>query len=323
MVTAFTTAPWITLRGCAILLEMARDWAALPDKPRRSAIFLSVTAEEGGLRGSEYYGLHPFFPASKTALNLNFDGFEPLGRTKDISVTGAERITIWPTVQSVAKRFNFEIKPDPRPEQGSYFRSDHFSMVRAGIPAFSVDQGNEYWGKPAGFGDQAFEEFNSKHYHQPSDEYRADWDFSGLEQIARFGFTLGMEVANQQKLPDWFPGDRVQAPVGASALSVKSSYNRGDPNAASEIPSVSVLALTILSVTLAAAQTTQQRREPEVPYVPTTDEAVEAMLKLAGVKKADLVYDLGCGDGRIVIAAAKTYGCSWRSRNPSRSRPYR
>jgi Zn-dependent M28 family amino/carboxypeptidase len=194
--------------GCAILLEMAREWAELPGKPRRSAIFLAVTAEEGGLRGSEYYGLHPFFPASKTALDLNFDGFEPLGRTKDITATGAERLTIWPTVQSVAKRFSFDIKPDPRPEQGSYFRSDHFSMVRAGIPAFSIEQGNEYWGKPAGFGDRAFEEFNSKHYHQPSDEYRADWDFSGLEQIARFGFTLGLEVANQLKLPDWFPGDQ-------------------------------------------------------------------------------------------------------------------
>ncbi len=194
--------------GCAMLLEMARAWAALPEKPRRSAIFLSVTAEEGGLRGSEYYGLHPLFPASKTALNLNFDAFEPFGRTKDISATGAERLTIWPTVQAMAKRFKYEIKPDPRPEQGSYFRSDHFSMVRAGIPAFSIEAGNDYWGKPAGFGDETFREFNEKHYHQPSDEYHADWDFAGMEQIARFGFALGLEVANQDKLPDWFPGDQ-------------------------------------------------------------------------------------------------------------------
>jgi Zn-dependent M28 family amino/carboxypeptidase len=193
--------------GCAVLLEMARAWAALPEKPRRSAIFVSVTAEEGGLRGSEYYGLHPFFPASKTALDLNFDAFEPLGRTKDINVSGAERTTVWPTVQAVAKRFSYEIKPDPRPEQGSYFRSDHFSLARVGIPAFSIEQGNVFWGKPADFGDKAFEEFNSKHYHQPSDEYHAGWDFSGLEQIARFGFTLGLEVANQDKLPDWALGD--------------------------------------------------------------------------------------------------------------------
>jgi Zn-dependent M28 family amino/carboxypeptidase len=194
--------------GCAMVVEMARAWAALPEKPRRSAIFLSVTAEEGGLRGSEYYGLHPTIPASRIALNLNFDAFEPLGRTKDVSVAGAERTTVWPLVQSVAKRFNYEIKPDPRPEQGTYFRSDHFSMARVGIPAFSLHQGNVFWGKPADFGDQAFREFNTKHYHQPSDEYHDDWDFAGLEQVARFGFAIGLDVANQDKLPDWMPGDQ-------------------------------------------------------------------------------------------------------------------
>ncbi len=193
--------------GCAVLLEIARAWGALERKPRRSAIFLSVTAEEGGLRGSEYYGRHPFFPASKTALDLNFDAFEPFGRTRNITVSGAERTTVWPTVQSIAKRFNYEIKPDPHPEQGHYFRSDHFSMARVGIPAFSISQGDEFWGKPAGYGEQRFKEFNDRHYHQPSDEYHEDWDFSGLEHIARFGLALGMEVANQTKLPDWMPGD--------------------------------------------------------------------------------------------------------------------
>lgn len=194
--------------GCAMVLEMARAWSALAQKPRRSAIFLFVTAEEGGLRGSEYYGLHPFFPPARTALDLNFDAYEPFGRTKDVSVAGAERTTVWPTVQAVAKRFNLEIKPDPRPEQGSYFRSDHFSMARVGIPAFSIHQGDQFYGKPADFGTKAFAEFNAKHYHQPSDEFHEDWDFSGLEQIARFGFTIGLEVANQPKMPDWVPGDQ-------------------------------------------------------------------------------------------------------------------
>ncbi len=188
--------------GCAMVLEMARAWASLPHKPRRSAIFLFVTAEEAGLRGSEFYAMHPVVPAAKTALNLNFDAFEPYGVTKDIGLTGAEKTSIWTTVQDVAKRFQYEIKPDPRPEQGSYFRSDHFSMAKAGIPAFSVHGGNEFWGKPAGFGDKMFAEFNERHYHQPSDEFQDNWDFSGLERIARFGFTLGMEVANQAKLPD-------------------------------------------------------------------------------------------------------------------------
>ncbi|MBS1874717.1 MAG: M28 family peptidase [Acidobacteria bacterium] len=193
--------------GCAMLLELARAWGALSPKPRRTAIFVSVTAEEGGLRGSEYYGQHPTFPAGRIAANLNFDGFEPIGRTKDISVAGAERTTMWPTVQAIAKRLNFQIKADPHPEQGHYFRSDHFSMARVGIPAFSINQGDEVWGKPASYGEQRFQEYNEKHYHQPSDEYQDDWDFSGLEQIARFGLALGMEIANQAKLPDWAPGD--------------------------------------------------------------------------------------------------------------------
>ena len=141
-------------------------------------------------------------PAAKTAVNLNFDAFEPYGLTKDIGLGGAERTSVWPTVQDVAKRFQYEIKPDPRPEQGSYFRSDHFSMAKAGIPAFSIHSGNNFWGKPEGFGDKMFTEFNERHYHQPSDEYHEDWDFAGLERISRFGFALGMEIANQEKLPE-------------------------------------------------------------------------------------------------------------------------
>jgi Zn-dependent M28 family amino/carboxypeptidase len=191
--------------GCAMVLEIARAWAALSHKPRRSAVFAFVTAEEAGLRGSEYYGKHPAIPAAKTALDLNFDAFEPFGLTKDVTVTGAERTSVWPIVQDVAKRFRYEIKPDARPEQGSYFRSDHFSLARVGIPAFSISAGNEFWGKPPGFGDRMFTEFNAKHYHQPSDEYQENWDFSGLEQLARFGFTIGMEVADQEKLPERLP----------------------------------------------------------------------------------------------------------------------
>lgn len=193
--------------GCAILIEIARAWASLPQKPRRSAIFLSVTAEEGGLRGSQFYGMHPEVPANQTALDLNFDAFYPWGRTKDVSLGGAERTTVYPTVQDVARRSSLEIKPDPRPEQGSYFRSDHFSFARVGIPAFSIEGGNDYVGKPTGYGDKMFDEYNSKHYHQPSDEYRNDWDVSGMEQIARFGFLLGTTVANDPKMPTWQPGD--------------------------------------------------------------------------------------------------------------------
>jgi Zn-dependent M28 family amino/carboxypeptidase len=193
--------------GCAIVLELARAWAALPQKPRRSAMFLFVTAEEGGLRGSEFYAANPTVPPGKTALNLNYDAIFPFGQTKDIVVAGAERTTFWPVVQQIAQRMNLAIAPDPRPEQGSYYRSDHFSMARAGIPAFSVRGGSEFAGRPAGFGEQIFKEFNAKHYHQPSDEFRDDWDFSGLEKVARFGMLAGLEAANQQRLPTWNAGD--------------------------------------------------------------------------------------------------------------------
>ena len=194
--------------GCAILLEMARAWAALPQKPRRSALFLAVTAEEGGLKGSEYYARHPLFPPAKTALNLNYDALYPLGRAKDIVLTGAERTTVYPLAQQIAKRLNLTISGDATPEAGHYFRSDHFSFAHVGIPAFSIDHATEFAGKPAGFGLRAYEEYNSKHYHQPSDEFQADWDFTALEQAAMFGFLLGRDVANQEKLPDWRPGDQ-------------------------------------------------------------------------------------------------------------------
>jgi Zn-dependent M28 family amino/carboxypeptidase len=193
--------------GCAMLLEMARAWNSLQIKPRRSAIFLFVTAEESGLRGSEFYARRPVIPLAKTALNLNFDAFYPFGRTTDVVVSGAERTTLWPVVQNIAQRFRLTIKPDPRPEQGSYYRSDHFSMARAGVPAFSVNMGNEFAGKPPGYGDQIFKEYNSKHYHQPSDEYQDSWDFSGIEEIAKFGFTIGRDVANGEKMTTWRKGD--------------------------------------------------------------------------------------------------------------------
>lgn len=193
--------------GCAIVLEIARAWASLEHKPKRSALFLFVTAEESGLRGSEYYARKPVVSAGKTALAVNFDAFYPFGRTRDVVVNGAERTTVWPVVQNVAKRLRLEIKPDPRPEQGTYYRSDHFSFAKAGIPAFSVSMGTQFEGKPVDFGNTVFQEYNSKNYHQPSDEYREDWDFSGLEEIAKFGFLIGADAAALPALPTWRPND--------------------------------------------------------------------------------------------------------------------
>src|SRR4029453_7340287 len=143
--------------GCAMLLEMARVWGSLPQKPRRSALFLAVTAEEAGLRGSEYYARNPLIPPAKTALALNFDALYPWGRAKDTVLTGAERTTVLPLAQQIAKRVNLEISPDPTPEAGHYFRSDHFSFAHAGIPAFSVGHASEYLGTAAGFGNAVAE----------------------------------------------------------------------------------------------------------------------------------------------------------------------
>ena len=193
--------------GCAMILEMARAWTMLPEKPRRSALFLAVAAEEAGLRGSEYYGQHPVIPAGKTAAALNFDMFMPFGRANDVVLNGAERTTFYPMVEEAARRFDLRINPDPRPEAGTYYRSDHFSFARVGIPSFSIEGGDELLGKPPGTGKKLFDEFEDKRYHQPSDEYRDDWDFSGMEQYARFGFLLGVNLANAPKLPTWRAGD--------------------------------------------------------------------------------------------------------------------
>jgi len=100
-----------------------------------------------------------------------------------------------------------EIKPDPEPGQGHYYRSDHFSLARVGIPAFSISAGSNYVGKPADFGKTTFEDYNAKHYHQPSDEYHDDWDFGSMEQMVNFGLTLGLDFANTPKLPAWKAGD--------------------------------------------------------------------------------------------------------------------
>jgi Zn-dependent M28 family amino/carboxypeptidase len=194
--------------GCAVLLELARAWAALPQKPRRSALFLSVTAEEGGLKGSEYYAAHPLVPLAKTAIDLNYDALYPWGRAKDVVITGADRTTVYPMAQQIATRLNLAISPDDAPEAGHYFRSDHFSLADAGIPAFSIGHATEFAGKPAGWGTQAYQEYNRMHYHQPSDEFQEEWDFTALQQAAEYGFLLGRDIANQDKLPDWRPGEQ-------------------------------------------------------------------------------------------------------------------
>ena len=197
--------------GCGVVLDLARAWAALPKKPARSALFLFVTAEESGLLGSQYYGEHPEIPAGKTAVDINYDALYPFGKTHDVLVGGAERTSLWPLIQRDAKNMDLQIGSDPTPEQGHYYRSDHFSLARVGIPAFSVSQGTRYVGKPADFGQTIFQQYNAEHYHRPSDEYQDNWNFSGMVQMATFGLRIGLDTANLPRLPTWKAGDEFLA----------------------------------------------------------------------------------------------------------------
>jgi Zn-dependent M28 family amino/carboxypeptidase len=197
--------------GCGILLELARTYAEASQRPHRSILFASVTAEEQGLLGSEYLGKHPPIPAGKISLDLNYDDIPPLGSPEEVEVSGAERTTFYPEVEAMAKTFRLKIRPDSRPEAGHYYRSDHFSLARVGIPSFSINEGTKYKGHDAAWGMQQAEEYTSKHYHQPSDEYYPSMDFTGDAAMARFGFVLGWEAASQTKLVGWQKGDEFEA----------------------------------------------------------------------------------------------------------------
>ena len=196
--------------GCGILLEIARAYSEAASKPRRSILFASVTAEEQGLLGSEYLGKHPPVPAGKISLDLNYDDVPPLGSPEEVEVSGSERTTFYPVIEAMAKTFRLTIRPDARPEAGHYYRSDHFSLARVGIPSFSINEGVKYKGHDAAWGLQEAEEYTSKHYHQPSDEYHPSMDFTGDAVMARFGFALGWEAASQTKLVGWQKGDEFE-----------------------------------------------------------------------------------------------------------------
>ena len=197
--------------GCGILLEMARAFAQSSQKPPHAMYFAAVTAEEQGLLGSQYLGQHPPVPARDITLDLNYDMLLPIGVPLSASLGGAERIDFWPTVQTVAKDFDLKLLPDPEPGAGHYYRSDHFSLARQGIPAFSVDQGALFEGRDEAWGRAQSDDFTQHHYHQPSDEYHADWDFRGNAKMARFGFALGWLASEQTKRVDWQAGDEFEA----------------------------------------------------------------------------------------------------------------
>ncbi len=189
---------------------MARAFAQAGAQPPHDIYFAAVTAEEQGLLGSQYLGMHPPVPANQISLDLNYDMLLPIGLPRSVDLGGAERIDFWPTVQTVAKAFDPGLLPDPSPMAGHYYRSDHFSLARVGIPAFSVDQGDLFEGKTPVWGRAQMEDYNANHYHQPSDEYHADWDFRGNAKLAQFGFVLGWLASEQPKSVQWKPGDEFE-----------------------------------------------------------------------------------------------------------------
>ncbi len=202
--------------GCGILLETARVVAESKTPPPHDMIFAAVTAEEQGLLGSQYLGMHPPVPARKIALDLNFDMLLPIGIPLSVNLTGAERMDFWPTVERVAKDFDLKLLPDPEPMAGHYYRSDHFSLARVGIPAFSIDEGELFEGHDEAWGHAQFENYVAHDYHQPSDEFRPAWDFRGNAKLARFGLVLGW-LASEQKTPvEWLSGDEFEAARKAS-----------------------------------------------------------------------------------------------------------
>ncbi|MFN8004400.1 MAG: M28 family metallopeptidase [Acidobacteriota bacterium] len=196
--------------GIAGILAIAKSFTALNIKPRRSILFIATTAEEQGLLGAEYYARNPLVPLKDTIANINLDSMNVLGATTDIAPLGADRSTLGKVIEEVAKENSVTISPDSRPEQGSFYRSDHFPFAKAGIPAVNFEPGNKFVGHSEKWGEEQFADYNEHRYHQPADEYSPNWDFSGMVQQARLAFLIGLRVANGNDTPQWNKGDEFE-----------------------------------------------------------------------------------------------------------------
>jgi Zn-dependent M28 family amino/carboxypeptidase len=197
--------------GSAALLEMAHAYKALATPPRRSILFLSVTAEEQGLLGSQYYAEHPLYSLARTAVDINMDGMNVHGLTRDIVQIGRGASNLDDVIEAVAKEQNRVVKSDPEPEKGFYYRSDHFEFAKNGIPAFDPDEGVDFIGKPAGWGLEERRKYTADRYHKPADKIQPDWDLSGAVQDCQLFFLVGYRVALEPHMPEWQPGAEFKA----------------------------------------------------------------------------------------------------------------
>jgi Zn-dependent M28 family amino/carboxypeptidase len=193
--------------GVACVLAIADVISHMSPRPKRSSLFLFPTAEEQGLLGAEWYAKHPVVPIDKTAANVNLDSMNVLGPTHDFIPLGAERSTLKDVVASVAKAMGLRVSPDARPEQGSFYRSDHFPFAKAGVPSISLKEGSDYVGHSKEWGEEQFKAYNTAHYHQPSDEMRDTWDYRGMIQEAQIALAIGRMISDAPEKPRFNPDD--------------------------------------------------------------------------------------------------------------------
>ena len=195
--------------GCASIIAIAEAISKMPkaSQPKRSQVYFFPTAEEQGLLGAEWYATHPIFPVEKTAANINHDGANFYGLTKDYGALGAERSSLDAIVKSVLAERQMNFSPDDRPEQGSFYRSDHFPFAKIGVPSLSIRSGTDYVGQDKDAARKRFDEFNTKHYHQPSDNFNESWRYDGLVQNLEVSLAIGMQVSNAAKMPAFKQSD--------------------------------------------------------------------------------------------------------------------
>jgi Zn-dependent M28 family amino/carboxypeptidase len=197
--------------GVAALLAIARAFTELPRAPKRSVLFASLAAEEQGLLGSAYLAAHPPLPAGRLAANINIDGINTYGRTRDLTMIGLGKSSLDDYVKALAKAQGRVVVPDQFPDRGFFYRSDQFNLAKIGVPAAYFDAGTDVIGKPEGWGKQQVERFEAQDYHQPSDELRDEWDLAGAVEDVQLMFYLGARVAGAPRMPAWKPGDEFEA----------------------------------------------------------------------------------------------------------------
>jgi Zn-dependent M28 family amino/carboxypeptidase len=197
--------------GTAALLELARAFKALPVAPRRSILFIATTAEERGLLGARHYAQHPLYPLRDTLANINIDGINTYGATRDIQLTTSGKSTVDDLVRVHARRMGLEVHGDAHPERGSFFRADQLEFARVGIPVAYTGAGLQVIGKPDGYGDQLVADYIAHDYHQVTDTMRPDWDIQGTRQHIELLLRLGYDIAQGNDYPQWYPDAEFKA----------------------------------------------------------------------------------------------------------------